>query len=225
MLLTLAQWIVTIVLGCMAVLPVGIMVLNVFGLIVSGIWLAWLGMWSDLRWGIGLMIVGGLCLAVLLTPSFAFIAAAGVWIERNRHSRIIVPLCVLLGSLCLIAAIALWCLNVLWLFAADASEQTVIPLLLWSYGVAILPIMVIVGEDARHNQESSAGFTAFFINLAYIVAGLRVWWERQLDSGLFWTFAAVMFAGFIFHWLSEYVDREEEKLALEARAYDEWLER
>lgn len=62
----------------LAALSVPIMILNLLGGIISGIWLAILGEWGEIIRGIIFMVVSGIAISFALMPSLLFAAPAAI---------------------------------------------------------------------------------------------------------------------------------------------------
>src|SRR5882724_8073166 len=118
-------------------LTIPIMILNLVGGITSGIWLAVLGLWGELFRGILLMVVSSFLISVALLPPLLLIVPVTKAIEKGRKN-----LSMFLGSISILYTSGLmtaWCLWIIWLFTNSATNSSIIPLLIWSYGVALMP--------------------------------------------------------------------------------------
>jgi len=148
-------------------LAVPIMILNLLGGIISGIWLAILGEWGEIIRGILFMVVAGFAISIVLMPSLLFAAPAVMAIEKGKKL-----LGIFLGSLSVLYTIALmtiWCIWIMWLFVSSASEGSLIPLLIWSYGVALAPWMWLAQEDQQGGGNEFSLFSIFFAQASYIL--------------------------------------------------------
>lgn len=151
----------------LAALSLPIMLLNLFGGIISGIWLAILGEWSEIFRGLLFMIVSGFAISIALMPSMLFAAPAAIAIQKGRKL-----LGMFLGSLSVLYTYALmtvWCVWIMWLFTDSASDRSFIPLLIWSYGVALAPWMWLAQKDQQGEGNEYSILTTFFAQIAYIV--------------------------------------------------------
>lgn len=148
-------------------LTVPIMILNLLGGIISGIWLAILGEWGEIFRGVLIMVVGGFAISIALIPSWLFAAPAAMAIEKGKKL-----LGMFFGSLSIlytIVLITIWCMWVLGLFVSSANESSLIPLLIWSYGVALAPWMYLSQKDQEGGGNEYSIFTTFFAQTAYIL--------------------------------------------------------
>jgi hypothetical protein len=139
----------TAFLGFLNVLAIPLLALNLLGGAVSGVWLLLIGEWRMVLLGVAILSVSGFVLgaAVLLPPLLIAVTLASV---RKRPVQIFVAA---LGSLYAGAVILLWCVGVLWLFGRQASTRSVVPVLIWSYGVAVGPW----ANMASHDQDAQGG--------------------------------------------------------------------
>jgi len=151
------------------ILTVPVFILNLGGVVVSGIWLSILGEWLPILQGIGFMMVAWLVLGFALMPSLIFAIPAASLVEKGRKA-----LGLLVGSFSVLytnALITIWCIWILTLFMEQASQSSFIPMLIWSYGVALAPWLNMAQEE-QYNEYSA--FTAFTASIAYVVAMLML---------------------------------------------------
>ena len=145
-----------------------LLVLNALGGIVSGIWLAVIGEW----WALGVGLVGlfgsPFLVSILLMPNFLFAAAGMALFERRRRG----PGMVLAGisNLYTAALIAAWGIGILYFFASRATAHSIIPLLIWSYGVASGPWSFLASKDQQGGGNEYSAISTFFLQIGYVVA-------------------------------------------------------
>jgi hypothetical protein len=148
------------------VLSIPLMMLNILGGTVAGIWLAILGEWGTIVDGILLLIFSFISSGFVLMPSMLFTAPAIRCAEKGKTTG---ALCfAALSSLYILAVITLWCCGILFLFVHDATASNLIPRLLWSYGLATAPWAYIAGQDARSGDAFASMLVTFFAELAYL---------------------------------------------------------
>ncbi|MGI6348252.1 MAG: hypothetical protein ACOXZ1_03630 [Patescibacteria group bacterium] len=175
-------------------LTVPIMLLNLLGGIVSGIWLAILGEWGEIFRGILFMVVAGFAISIALMPSLLFAAPAAMAMERGKKF-----IGALLGSLSVLYTVALitvWCIWVMWLFVSSATESSLIPLLVWSYGVALGPWMWLAQKDQQGGGNEFSTLTTFFAQAAYILGMIMFFFGATLGT-IAILFGIIMLAGAI----------------------------
>lgn len=103
--------VMAVVLGVVTLLAVPIMLLNVFGWIVAGLWLAILGEWWALGYGLVLFVVSAFALSFLLMPGLAVAAPAAYLLSRRSVLSLLGYPLALLSSLythALMTAYSVW---------------------------------------------------------------------------------------------------------------------
>jgi hypothetical protein len=106
-------------------LSIPLLLLNLLGGVVSGIWLAVLRGWGVIGLGIAFFYVSVLILGFALMPSILLAAAAAYCAEKGR-----MPGLVFFGglsSLYTLLLITIWCCSVMVIFAKSATATDLIP--------------------------------------------------------------------------------------------------
>ena len=116
----------------MLAIPLGI--LNMFGGIISGVWLAILGEWGLIGYGILALLLSGMGLGLAMAPGFILAAPAVAMIAKGN--RVGGYLFGLLSTIYTVGILTAWCILVLVYYTKHADSNSIIPLLVWSYGVA-----------------------------------------------------------------------------------------
>lgn len=143
--------------------------LNIFGGIVSGIWLAVLGQWWAI--GIGLAaIFAHIFISPVMLLGLAFGAPAAALINRGQYV-LALPF-VLLSQLFTYGVIAAWCVAAFHIFMSRAGHQSYLPLLIWSYGVAVGPWGALSERERRSGGGEAGLMATFFVQIAYVVTAL-----------------------------------------------------
>lgn len=179
-------------------LVVGVLTsLNMLGGIVSGIWLAFLGEWRAIGLGILGMFVSHFAITIALLPSLALSGATIA--AANRRSRAGMLAFSGLNNLYIAALMTTWCLWIMSIFMSRADARSWIPMLVWSYGVAMGPWSYMASKDAQGGGGDASVATVFFAQLAYLVLMVMV---SVAQLGLVVagaTFGAIMMVGVIFN--------------------------
>lgn len=174
-------------------LTVPIMILNLLGEIISGIWLAVLGEWGEIFRGILFMAISGFAISIALMPSLLFAAPAAMAIEKGKKL-----LGMFFGFLSVLYTIALmtgWCVWIMWLFVSSATDSLLIPLLIWSYGVALAPWMWLAQKDQQGGGGNEYSmFTIFFAQISYILGMILFFLGATLGT-IAVIFGAIMLTG------------------------------
>jgi hypothetical protein len=136
-----------------AVFVIPLMLLNFLSGIVGGVWLAFLGGWNVILFGIGLLLGGVFLISIAPMPSLVFIAPLAS--ERIANSRIgMVPL-TLLSVAYIYFVMGVWALSIFWFFGEMVGSNAAIPIVLWSYAIA-------TGVWNYMAQSEYAGLSAIF---------------------------------------------------------------
>jgi len=204
--------------GLMTVLSIPLTILNMLGAVVSGFWLAFLGEWRAIGIGILLFAVSTLLLGFALMPAMLF---EGPALSCRQEGKTFKCFCFFgLSSIYILGVITIWCCAILFLFVKDATTSSLIPRLVWSYGVAITPWAYMASQDQGPDLQGFASIMAtFFAELAYIVIILLL-----LFSPITFLGAIKVFGGFMAVWLILQVSvavmlhKEEKTLAEESAA-------
>jgi hypothetical protein len=193
-------------------LSVPLMVLNIFGEVVSGIWLLIIGDWRVVLLGIGIVIVSSFGLSILMLPSLLF---AGLAALGKRVSQIIA---VVLSMLYTGAIIVIWCSVVLFLFGRQVSPKNLVPVMIWSYGVAVGPWAYM----ASHEDNPHSMLSTFFAELGYAVVLLMVFFGSPSFLDLVLVLAGFMLVAQVINWvLFAILSREEKRSKMRGVEGDE----
>lgn len=197
-----------------AALSIPLMLLNVLGGIVSGIWLAILGEWGAIVTGVLSVFVSSELLGFALMPGLLFAAPAAYCAEKGKTIGLV--LFVALSSIYTMGLITAWCCAVLFYFVRDATTTTVIPLMIWSYGVAIGPWSYMASKDQGPGGEGFASTMATFLaELAYVVIILLFLFSRITRFGAIKVFGGIMAVGVILQLTIAVLIQMEKKRSVE----------
>ena len=177
-----------------AAVPLGI--LNAFGGLVAVIWLAILGEWGTLGYGLVGIFLGAFALGFAMMPGLLFAIPAAMLIDKGyeRCGTVIGFLSAIYTALILTT----WCMGVLYFFVMRADSQSLAPVLLLAYGVATGPISWMAQKESQHGGGEFAVISSLFAQIAFIavvaVAFIVAW--PFFDLALL--FAAIMGVGLLF---------------------------
>jgi hypothetical protein len=144
-----------------------LMLLNSIGGVVAFVWLAILGKWSIIGYGIAFMIGMPILFSIAQLPGMGFTLAASWFADKKWRTLMI--LTVFLGSLWTSGLIVVWCIGVVVRHVNLAADTSLIPVLLWGYTVAIGPLAYMASKDGNNP------FTAFQMLIAQVlVIGLEI---------------------------------------------------
>lgn len=179
----------------MTICTIPIMLLNVFGGIISGIWLAVLGEWNIILLSIVLFFVSTFMISTALMPSILLMAPAVALLEKGKR------IWLFFGALNLLytfLVIIIWCMWILTTYVDMANNKSLLPTLIWSYGTALGPWLYFASKE---RDNSSTMFTTFIVAISYIVAIVMVWFGASMQN-IFITFSAIVLASGIFQLLA-----------------------
>ena len=180
--------------------PLGI--LNMFGGIVSGIWLAILGEWGIIGYGILALMVSGIGLGLAMAPGLIFAGPAAVMLEKGH--KLGGYFFGLLSTIYTVGVLSAWCIFVLIYFTKQANADSIIPILIWSYGVATGPIVWLAQKELQSGNEY-AMITTFFIEVAYIITILAILFTNVSILNVMYIFGIVMCIGLIVQFSAAYL--------------------
>ena len=147
-----------------------LMILNTFGGIISCVWLAILGQWGVIFGGIFLILISGFGIKFALMPGLLFVAPAMIALEKGK--KLLGISWVPWGMLYTYTLITTWCLWVMfhYMIINPAHKVSLIPMLIWSYGIAVAPWVFLAQNDQQGGGNEYSIFTAFTAQIAYVVA-------------------------------------------------------
>ena len=152
------------------ILCVPLIVLNVLGGITSGTWLAILGEWATIAYGILILLIAPSLLRwSLLLPSAFFAWPMKYFSDKGKTFGTVVTAS--LSNVYTIALMTIWCCGIFFLFMMQADASNVILHLIWSYGVAIGPWGYLASKDP---DNVASAIPTFLAELAYITLMLSV---------------------------------------------------
>ena len=143
-------------------LSVPLFVLNVFGGVVSGLWLLIIGEWPLVLLGVVTAIGSTFVLGIVLLPTLLFAGIAAIFKARPGKIATMV-----LSNLYTGLVILFWCGLILLNFNRDSSAKDWVPRILLTYGIAVGPWAKIVsfGQDA--GGDTYGLVSVFFTQLGY----------------------------------------------------------
>lgn len=163
--------------------------ISLFG---GGIWLAILGQWSAIGWGMLGFGISHFVLGLALMPGLLFSAPAAYLYDRFKPLAYVLGF---LGTIYTLGIITLWCVYVFHFFAFKAeSMNTLTPLLLWSYGVATGPLGYMASKEGPDRVGSVTA--TVFAEIGYIVMICLVLFSTPSSLDLTVIFALIMLVGF-----------------------------
>lgn len=154
----------------MEYLSVPIFILNSFAGIAGGIWLAFLGEWKLIGFGIAMLFTSHLILGILLMPSLPLVALAMKMMQRYK------PIGLFLGYLSQLynnVLILLTCGVAYFICTSFFDSNSVIafiPYLLWSWGMALGPWQYMASKEPDNEFTGLTTFVAAVFYLLFLVS-------------------------------------------------------
>lgn len=173
-----------------AILAVPLSLLNMLGGIISGIWLAILGKWGVIGYGILSMFVSAFALGFALLPGTLLAAPAVLMYEKGI--KIGLYFFSLLGSLYTAAIITIWCIAILYFFAHESDSNSFIPTLIWSYGVAIAPLTYMTQKESQGGGGEASIMMTFHAQLGLAIVIIAIPLLRISLLSAIYVFAIIM---------------------------------
>ena len=177
-------------------LGIPLAILNMLGGVISGIWLAILGEWGSIGYGVLAMVFSGFVLGIALMPSLLLAAPAAHFAEKEIV--FLFYMFAFLSSIYVAVLMTAWCGAVLYFFATRATSDAWIPILIWSYGVALGPWQWMAQKDVQGGGGEASMATTFFAQVGYVVMILMAIFMRVTIADLLSVFIVIMFIGIFF---------------------------
>jgi hypothetical protein len=139
-------------------------VINLIAGLGAAIWLAILGEWASLAFGLLLYFAGATIISTAVLPGILLLALARAYnIQDNQRGFMIV------GGLCAtwtLLVVSAWCALVAILFSMRADSMSLMPHLGWAYAIAIGPLAELAEKDYR------AGNSYTMVSLLFAQVGM-----------------------------------------------------
>lgn len=152
--------------------------LHLVGGFVAGLWLLFTGQWWALGMGFLALVVARFAIGFALVPGLFAFGTPAAALETAGRRKLARVFHALTGANTVIVMTA-WCFLIAWYFLSRAEGAQRLPLLVWSYAIALGPWIGFAARDtAKDVLEGvtpgavSAQTVTFFIQLAYITAGV-----------------------------------------------------
>lgn len=177
--------------------PVLGLLFEILGGVVSGVWLAVLGEWGAIGYGLAAMIGSHVLVGLVLMPSL-LLAVPGRHFE-HRNMIVAVNVVRFLARLYFVGVVAVWCATVFAFFMMKANSGSIVPMLVWSFGVATGPWTFTVIKASQEGDDDVEGIAAaFFSQMGYLVMLAMVLGFRATPAHALVVFGAVMLVSLIF---------------------------
>ncbi len=180
----------------MGLLSPPLMLLNMLGGIASGIWLAILGQWGIIGYGIAMLFIGVFALCLLMMPGLLLAAPAAMLAEKEN--KIGLYFFGFLSALYTVAVLTVWCVGIMYFFAQQANANSYIPTLIWSYGAATGPLTYMAQKEMQGGGGEASLIATFFAQVAYIISAIIAIFLPVTIIDIVIIFGGIMVIGLIF---------------------------
>jgi hypothetical protein len=172
-----------------------------------------LGEWWAIGYGIIGIFTSHFLLGIVMMPGLLF-AAPAVLLANKGKTLLAFPL-LFLGQLYTYVVIVIWCLLVFLVFMSRASFSSFWPLLIWSYGVALGPLMYMAQREQQSGSGDASTMTTFFAQIGYIVTALVAAFQRVSLLDLAIIFSGIMALGMLIQiCFAVVIFREQKRLGI-----------
>ncbi len=148
------------------VLAIPILIVNMFGGLIAGIWLAFLGQWRLILLGVLLLFTSHFYLSILMLPGLIIAPiSARLYEKKNPLAYLFIFFSQFYTNLLIIG----WCLLSLsvCMHSYDGSSKLgLVPYVLWSWGMALGPWQFFYSKE--QNNEFT-GLTMFCATIFYLL--------------------------------------------------------
>ena len=156
-----------------------LMILNMFGGIISGIWLMILGHWSQFGLGIFILLAGSFLLGLVIMPSIP-LELGGVALMSKGKPILATPL-LLAANAWIFFVIYLWCGTVFSIMVSGANGH-IVPSALWGYASAVGPWAYMASKGGNKETGSMLGVLSAQLGCVSMMVG--VLFRGAAPSGL-----------------------------------------
>jgi len=176
----------------MTVLTMPLIIFNLLGGLVGGIWLAFLGEWATIGRGLAGMFGGALLCSFLMFLGMMFqMPGIKMWESRKFFARIFAIPMLLIGHAWIYIVMTGWAIGAFQIIFRDVSGQSsVLPHGLWAYAVAVGPWSFLLQKDVDAGNDHGE-IPVFFLQIACICLVLGTWLEIKGLVISFWAIMAV----------------------------------
>jgi hypothetical protein len=168
-----------------------IFALNALGGVVSGIWLLCIGQWKLVVYGLLAGISATWLLSLAMMPAMGLILLGSKLAEKGKLSAFLAL--VSMASLWQYVIASIWCVAVFLAIAEHSTDKTVIPRIIWAYGVAIAPWAYM----ARGEDQGSGAVMMFSTCIACLVTLVLAIIGTVTRGAVMETFLGIMICGFV----------------------------
>lgn len=201
--LTIAlEWMVAIV-----TLP--LMALNMVGGIVAFIWLAILGQWAFIIGGVLYIFLGYWFVSLMLMPGMIFLLPINYFNEKKNAVGL--ALFGLLNLAYVFVIIAVSSFYITQTFTDNLTGSNLVPLLIWSYSVAIAPWTYMASKEGRSDSAfDGTTTTLYFSQIGLIITLILVGFFHKSLLESFYIFGWIMIIPLLLSTVAAFIYAKQE---------------
>lgn len=187
---------------------VALIVVNLLGGLVAGIWLAVLGEWQTIFLGFALSFAMPWAWMIASIPTMAI---AGIAMGKaDRTSDASPPLMLVVpGALYTNSLICAWVLLCFWFFANRIDDNPTAPFLLWAYSTTMSPLAYMASKERDGNWAESLGILGAIATFVVLLA-LHIF-DVSMTSKIWATALVAVALGFTTVTLGIAMEREQRR--------------
>ena len=172
--------------GLLFLIGLSVTIISLLGVLVSGVWLGFLGEWRSIWIGSGMMLLAWFSLSLLTIPGALMTVPGLKALQAGRIGRAI--LFAAPGHFYTNALVLGWGYGVLSFFSALSSGSSETPLLLWSYGAAVVPWAILTQREPADERP----IHILFLTPGYISCIMAIKFAGASLDVCFWILCGFM---------------------------------
>lgn len=179
--------------GLITILVVPLIILNIFGGIVSGVWLAVLGEWSTIGKGLLMAVVGAFFCGTAIMPSMIFSFPGLKLYEKGGLLKVFAFPLMLIGLLWIFIVMGGWGLFSFKILLKDADQSSLLPMCIWAYGAAVGPWTYMASKENNEHSE----FSVIFLQIASLIFAIMIAFDLGHPLIAILVFLGIMLLAFL----------------------------
>lgn len=167
----------TAIFAIVQLLSLPIIILNTIGVVVTIVWLGYLGEWWALGYGLVLMLVGTHALGLVLIPGMVLAGISARYLDKGNMAVSIIATAMHCAYTLFIMGI--WVYFIFHLFLNHGSVgEAYTPLLIMCFLASTGPWDYMLSKEP--NDSMSSTISTMAVNLACLIIILLGWWQGYL---------------------------------------------
>ncbi len=175
-----------IIIGIIGILAIPIVLLNVVGSIVGGIWLACLGEWELIGIGVLLLFTSPCFLSLLMLPGSLISGVAMGFAKKNKSIFYLLGFLSQIYVDLLIVATCVFAFVICSSYYREPIGVNYIPYLLWSWGMALTPWQFFASKEPDNKTSMTTVFLASIFYYLFLISIFISPIMTLIILGLFW---------------------------------------